>query len=68
METKSQLYEEVSEDDESFFSAVDERKYMILKTIDQGEVESEVLAEPDDDSNTRTLQDVSFGLTEEEDY
>ena len=68
METKSQLYEEVSEDDESFFSAVDKRKYMLLKTIDWGKVESELLAEPNDDSNTRALQDVSFGLTEEEDY
>ena len=68
METKSQLYEEVSEDDESFFSAVDKRKYMLLTTIDWGKVDSELLAEPNDDANTRALHDVSFGLTVEEDY
>ena len=65
METKSQLYEEISEDDESFFSAVDKRKYKLLKTIDWEKVESELLTNSDEYSNAQSLQDSPFGLCEE---
>ena len=65
METKSQLYEEISEDDESFFSAVDKRKYKLLKTIDWEKVESELLTNSYEYSNAQSLQDSPFGLCEE---
>ncbi len=50
---KSQMYEDVSEDDEAFFSAVDKRKYKILKTIDWGKVESELTDDSSDNSITQ---------------
>ena len=53
METKSQIYEDVSEDDEAFFSAVDKRKYKLLKTIDWGKVESELTDDSSDISVTQ---------------
>ena len=54
METKSHLHEEVSEDDEAFFSAVDKRKYKLLKTINWENVESVLLDEFEDDSNAQS--------------
>ncbi len=65
METKSHLYEEVSEDDEVFFSAVDKRKYKLLKTIDWEKVESELLTNSYEYSNAQSLQDSPFGRCEE---
>ncbi len=48
METKSQLFEETTEDDEAFFLAVDKRKYKLLKTIDWEQIESDL---KDDESS-----------------
>ena len=51
METKSQIYEDISEDDEAFFSAVDKRKYKLLKTINWEQVEAELLDEDSSDGS-----------------
>lgn len=57
METKSQVFEETSEDDEAFFSAIDKRKYKLLKTIDWTRVEAE-LADSSDGSDADGEYDV----------
>ena len=55
METKAKLYEDVSEDDEALFSAIDKRKYKLLKTIDWDQVESELMG--DDSSEASDTDD-----------
>ena len=42
METKSKIFEDLSEDDEALLSAIDTRKYKIFKTIDWNLVESDI--------------------------
>jgi len=53
METKSKLYEDVSDDEEALLSAIDKRKYKLLKHLDWNELES-ILVEDDDEASEQT--------------
>lgn len=48
METKSKIFEDLSEDDEALLSAIDTRKYRIFKTIDWSIVEADIQEDTDD--------------------
>lgn len=50
METKTKLYEDISENDEALLSAIDTRKYKLLKTIDWVQVEAELQDDSDDEA------------------
>ena len=52
MDTKSNLFQELPEDDEALLSAIDKRKYKLLKRIDWEQLEADLLGDSTDESTT----------------
>ena len=52
MDTKSNLFQELPEDDEALLSAIDKRKYKLLKRIDWEQLEADLLEDSTDESTT----------------
>ena len=50
MESKGKIYDNVEEEDEALLSAIDLRKYKLLKAIDWKQVETDLEADPASDA------------------